>query len=77
MGSDKRKCDGCAFASWDLTHNGRLHPSKGGRCLWESPVVALPNSRYYLNPPHLCGGRIKRGQFFAQECAQYKESSDA
>jgi len=44
---EKRKtiCNGCKFAEWKKTKNGRLHPDEGGRCSWEKQVT-LPSSAY-------------------------------
>lgn len=28
------KCDGCKYAEWQLTKNGRLHPSGDGKCTY-------------------------------------------
>jgi hypothetical protein len=28
-------CEGCKFAEWVLTSNGRRHPSGQGKCTWE------------------------------------------
>ena len=41
----KSVCDGCKFANWKRTTNGRLHPDGSGKCEWVA-TVALPPSCY-------------------------------
>lgn len=66
-----RKCTGCAFAKWQLTKAGKLHPSGDGRCTWFDANLSdqqVPPVFYYLSCPpgrrqHIpepCGGFINR-----------------
>ena len=63
-------CDDCAFAEWNRTKSGRLHPSKMGKCarLSKHPLdLRLPEAFYwpsYRYPPKPCGGAIERGVQF-------------
>lgn len=36
------KCRTCAYAVWDTTASGKLHPSGRGNCTYEVPVPLLP-----------------------------------
>ena len=37
-------CERCAYAEWQRTSNGRLHPSKKGVCTYNVSVPAMPIS---------------------------------
>ena len=53
-------CERCAYAEWQRTSNGRLHPSKKGACCYSVPIPALPicmTSNQNLRP---VGGVIYR-----------------
>lgn len=39
-------CDDCKYATWQRTTAGRLHPSRDGKCTFETDVQ-LPNSAGY------------------------------
>lgn len=64
-------CDDCIHAMWKRTSNGRLHPSKQGRCgfVWTPPP--LPKAFYFfatglsLKPS---GGSIERGSNYTDDC---------
>ena len=70
-----KQCETCSFAAWKLTTNGRLHPSKDGRChrLDVYPLdVRLPAAFYWMgNAPQPSGGYIKRGEPDVTKC-QFK-----
>lgn len=62
-----RGCLDCAFANWNKTVSGRLHPSGDGRCTWTMPEIQVPKSMYYLASadnrrlvPRPIGGQINR-----------------
>jgi hypothetical protein len=44
---EKRKtiCNGCKFAEWKRTENGRLHSDGSGHCKWKTEL-SLPPSAY-------------------------------
>lgn len=48
MPGKSRTCLDCKLSSWKKTTNGRLHPDKTGRCIWQMPKIMLPLSRYYV-----------------------------
>ena len=63
--SEPSTCVGCAYAEWERTNNGRLHPAGSGRCLYfkRNPRdQRLPAAFYwpFLTPPTLNGGWINR-----------------
>lgn len=60
-------CDGCKYADWKKTSNGRLHPDKGGKCtrLKEHPLdLRLPVAFDWIGrgAPSPGGGYITRGE---------------
>lgn len=61
-------CDDCAHAVWKRTSNGRLHPSKVGRCgfVWEPPPI--PKAFYFNGPNKPSGGYIERGSNQITDC---------
>jgi len=46
------RCLDCRFAEWDRTAAGRLHPNKGGFCVW-TKRVAFPASMSKRAVDHL------------------------
>ena len=63
-------CDICTFAVWKRTANGRLHPSKQGRCgfVWVPPP--LPKAFYFYGTGTCkpSGGSIERGSNSTDGC---------
>lgn len=62
-------CDDCIFAEWDRTSDGRLHPSKKGRCtrLDKHPLdLRLPAAFHWSlwvgSRPKPMGGDIRGGE---------------
>lgn len=67
-----KTCDGCKYANWQRTANGRLHPSKAGRCEFKVEMPALPAAFYWhLREPRPAGGWIERGRQRDENCAYY------
>ena len=67
-----KTCDGCIYAQWQRTSNGRLHPNKTGRCTFAVKVPALPAAFYWhLSEPRPAGGYIERGRQHSEQCAYY------
>lgn len=69
------KCDGCKYADWKKTSNGRLHPDKTGRCRFEWVPPPFPAAFYFSSwssnageAPRPSGGFIERGQELRREC---------
>jgi hypothetical protein len=66
------KCDDCAFAQWERTSTGRLHPGKSGRCtrLEKHPLdLRIPEAFYWFSAPSSpSGGWIRRGNELKQKC---------
>jgi hypothetical protein len=63
-------CDQCAFAVWKRTSNGRLHPSKQGRCgfVWTPPPLPKAFYFYGTGEPRPSGGSIERGENRTNDC---------
>lgn len=68
-----KNCMGCKYADWQRTSNGRLHPSGDGKCTYPYKLPQLPESMYFINTPHVCGGQINRKKTFKDNCAYYGE----
>lgn len=71
---DRTNCDGCVFAEWNRTKNGRLHPSGDGRCKAPLPKMEIPAAFYWTVfslYPTPSGGRIERRKPFSndKECS--------
>ena len=67
-----KNCNGCKYASWDKTKNGRLHPSGYGKCLFGFKIPPLPASWFYITKPNLGGsGIINRKTEFNDHCPYY------
>lgn len=68
-------CDDCKWAGWQRTSNGRLHPSKQGRCTKEWTPPPLPAAFYFTqfagNTPVPSGGYIERGNELREHCAYW------
>jgi len=41
---NKSVCDGCKFANWKRTSNGRLHPDGSGKCKWQVKIALPPSA---------------------------------
>ena len=68
-----KRCDDCKFADWKRTKDGRLHPSKEGRCTYEYSVAQLPQAFYWIGtPPTPSGGYIARGKDLQDHCAYWQ-----
>jgi hypothetical protein len=73
-------CDGCKYAMWTRTKNGRLHPDKSGKCsyLKEHPLdLRIPcafswNIGFGKSDPAPSGGYIYRGKELRAPC-EFKE----
>ena len=66
------KCDGCKYADWQRTANGRLHQNKQGRCAFKYSIPPLPQSRYFIGgTPEAYGGQIERGRVLKDHCVYY------
>lgn len=60
-------CTTCAYAEWNRTKTGRLHPSGDGKCTWDGwKKWVLPKAFYYVwsgctkVAPPPSGGHINR-----------------
>lgn len=60
-------CTTCAYAEWQRTKAGRLHPSGAGKCTWDGwRKWELPKAFYYITygwmkvAPQPSGGCISR-----------------
>jgi hypothetical protein len=38
-----KSCNGCAYAEWERTASGRLHPSGVGKCTYKVALPELPS----------------------------------
>jgi hypothetical protein len=71
-----RICDKCVHAEWKRTANGRLHPSKEGRCTKAVQIPALPQAFHWLgNAPRPLGGYIERGEELRDHCVYFARSA--
>ena len=66
-------CDTCQFAVWKRTSNGRLHPSKQGRCgfVWTPPPLPKAFYFYGTGTAKPSGGSIERGDDRMNDCPCY------
>lgn len=72
-------CDGCVYAEWKRTTNGRLHPGKLGKCKWlaQHPLnLQIPQAFSWggwgRRHPIPFGGIIERGKVHRDLCV-FKE----
>jgi hypothetical protein len=71
------KCDACKYANWARTANGRLHPSKQGKCTFKKNVPVPASMSTFgsnINPDGkilIEGGWIERGDELRRDCAYY------
>lgn len=65
-----KTCEGCKYAQWVRTKNGRLHPSGDGLCTYEYKIPALPASMHWVgsNAPRPSGGHISRRELLKDHC---------
>ena len=67
-------CNGCLYAEWKRTSNGRLHPDKMGRCTYldKHPLdleKKIPGAFRIFSSLSFSGGYIERGSELARKCA--------
>jgi hypothetical protein len=67
-------CNGCLYAEWKRTSNGRLHPDKMGRCTYldKHPLdleKKLPSAFRPRHPLDFGLGFIERGSELPRKCA--------
>lgn len=67
-----KDCNGCKYAEWAKTKNGRLHPSGDGDCSKLIKIPNIPNAFYYINKPTISGGYINRNRTFSTHCPYYE-----
>ena len=61
-------CDGCRWAEWKRTANGRLHPDKTGKCKFPVKIPKLPAAFYWMGHSQPSGGYIERGHVLKEAC---------
>ena len=67
-----KTCDDCKYAEWKRTAAGRLHPKKGGWCVYDWKMPPLPKAKYWIHhEPKPSGGHITRGEELADHCAYW------
>jgi hypothetical protein len=69
-------CNGCIYAEWNRTKNGRLHPGGDGVCRYEYVITELPASMYWTpvsSTPQPKGGFINRKEELKKPCVYYEE----
>ena len=71
-----KTCNGCKYAIWRATANGRLHPSGDGRCAYQYKIPPVPSSFYFISEPHPCGGHISRKRELKDHCAYWCSVED-
>jgi len=68
-----KDCTGCAFADWQTTKAGKLHPSGDGMCTKTVKIPPLPAAKYWLSPFHQpSGGYINRRSENTEHCVYYQ-----
>lgn len=71
------KCNDCAFAAWERTRAGKLHPSGDGRCVFPHRTPPIPAAYcwgYYDKPaPRPVGGWINRRTRAVEFCPTYRQ----
>jgi hypothetical protein len=72
--SGRTDCNGCKWAKWYRTVNGRLHPGGEGRCTFPYKINPLPGAfhwgRYQNVEPY--GGYISRREPLNRPCPYYE-----
>jgi hypothetical protein len=71
-------CDGCKYADWHRTSNGRLHPDRQGRCTYKIPEIIIPAAFHWMwddRPPRPSGGGIERGATLRRDCPVREETT--
>lgn len=69
-------CDDCKWAEWKRTANGRLHPDKTGRCVFEIKIPVLPLAfRWGFGQmwPIIGGGYIERKRELRDHCPTWTQ----
>ena len=68
-----KTCVGCKHAKWQLTANGRLHPSGDGRCVYDYRVPPLPAAYYWIGRGAATpsGGSINRREGLKDHCPYF------
>lgn len=64
-------CDDCKWAEWKRTANGRLHPDKTGRCIFEIKIPVLPLAFQW--EPIIGGGYIERKRELRNHCPTWAQ----
>lgn len=74
-------CEGCKFANWERTSNGRLHPSGMGKCEWQKTFRVAGS--YTGSIGHAYGGPLvawgsticrKKGDEFPDRCDVFQRA---
>ena len=67
-----KNCTNCAYAKWDKTTKGKLHPSGDGKCTFEYKINKLPASMYWVgSTPNPAGGLINRRVELKYHCPYF------
>lgn len=67
-----KTCNDCAYAKWERSKNGNLHPSGDGKCTYPYKVPPLPASMYWLSASEPCGGQINRKETLKDHCPYWQ-----
>lgn len=71
-----KTCDGCKYAEWRKTSNGRLHPSGDGMCAYPWTLPKLPASMYFVGgEPRPSGGVIRRKEEHKDHCPYWNPAN--
>ena len=68
-----KNCTECAYANWQRTKSGSLHPSGEGRCGKKIELPQLPKAFYWSSEPYLCGGYINRREELKDHCPYWQQ----
>lgn len=70
--SEPNGCLYCRFARWQRTKNGRLHPSKEGRCTFEAKIIIPKSAELPWGKSTICGGFINRDTLVHVDCPTFQ-----
>lgn len=70
-----KNCTDCAYADWNRTPAGKLHPSGDGKCTYAYAVPPLPACMYWLVKPEPYGRAINRKKQLTDHCVYFVRKS--
>jgi len=74
-----KTCEGCKYAEWKKTEDGRLHPSGKGVCGYKYETAAIPASMFWPHSetaPSPYGGYISCREDLPRHCPCYEKEGE-